>query len=56
MATARLPRQCTIDMLAKQLGEAGAFDGDSEPLYFSFRKKLLCILHRECLTGWCYGY
>jgi hypothetical protein len=32
MAMARLPQHCTIEALAKQLGQAGAFDGDWESL------------------------
>jgi hypothetical protein len=44
MATARLPRQCTIDMLAKQLDGTGAFDGDweSQALFFPQNAVIRC--------------
>lgn len=51
MATARLPQQCTIDALAKQLGQAGAFAGDWESLALFFPQK--GFVHCSALTFLC---
>ena len=51
MAPARLPRHCTIEALAQQLGQAGAFDGDWESLVLFFPPK--GFIHCSALTFLC---
>jgi len=48
MAPARRPRHYTIDTLAKQLGQVGAFDGDRESLALFFPQK--AVIHGSALT------
>lgn len=51
MAPTRLPRHCTIDALAKQLGQAGAFDSDWESLALFFPQK--AVIYGSALTFLC---
>jgi STAS-like domain of unknown function (DUF4325) len=51
MAPVRLPQHCTIDALAKQLGQAGAFGGDWESQALFFPQK--ANIHCSALTFLC---
>jgi hypothetical protein len=51
MAPTRLPQHCTIDALAKQLGQVGAFGGDWESQALFFPQK--AHIHCSALTFLC---